>query len=768
MSPTMMPTLCDLDSTRDYTLGKDIIPTDAFDYLELFDFYDYCITNEAIEWKRGITDGTLTTNELASNSTEIDYNLFFCLFGIYKDGYILMNSSNGEVLDTDSGVTIGGGIDLAGFDRDDLSSSSTSGSGINISSSILDLFDPYFRLRGEEALDALCEYGGLELGLNTSYLVTLEIVEHICLESVSSRYDEVAIANGVDYNNNTSAWDNSTRGVKTVLTVMYCIHGNDLYDYLFWQEMIDEDYEAAIISLSTWTSLLGYTDKELYQYLANILAASVECTASVDIVLLIDGSQSVSDQNFRRMKKFIKRIVRSYAGESGVRFGLSQFSTTYQTEFYLNRFIEDDNSTNNNYTIYDAIDNVEKQNGLTRLATAMEQLASDQFNETSGMRSSSLYVPRVAIIITDGLSSDGVDREALDRKGVSIIAIGVGDFDLSQLEEIGDSVYEIGGFNDLTTIISDITGDSCLASNELDDDDGESDDIDIPPFHCHYYHFNRKKGKKRRHGGHGHGHDDRFHLQVNQGKGCVYVYLSVCDEYPSYYNHILSHKVCGQKEKKIVINAIDNETYYDYCNSSMEYTTLRRSLSRNLLQDSDDSEDGSTVYITIEGIDTDSNYTIELDECLSNETECEEIGSNEDSDINSYSTCSFDSQSYDSNEYIEEKDECESKTNERDCVGYFDFCLWGEVLITNNNNDDNNDNNNDNNNNNDDSLDGGIIAVIVISCLISVGIIIFGVIFFVRQKKENKESGIATASAEIVNATKKKQTNILRQKSTDK
>ena len=247
-------------------------------------------------------------------------------------------------------------------------------------------------------------------------------------------------------------------------------------------------------------------------------------------------------------------------------------------EFYLKEFAANGNGNETtNVTIYEAIDNIEKQNGLTRLGVAMEQLASDQFNISGGMRDGGLYIPRVAVIITDGYSSDGVNRDALNELDVNII--GVGDYDPEQLEEIGDSVYEIGCFDNLTNVISDIIGGTCLAGNEIDISDGDgngdgngdgdsSDDININPFHCHYYHF--KRWLHRTFGG-----DSRirFNLHINQNKGCVYVYVSVCTQYPSYYNNIISHKIWGQKNKTIVINSIDNGS-----GSSSDSRDRRRSM----------------------------------------------------------------------------------------------------------------------------------------------------------------------------------------------
>ena len=51
----------------------------------------------------------------------------------------------------------------------------------------------------------------------------------------------------------------------------------------------------------------------LTQYILFLDLSLIECQTEADIAFLLDGSGSVSSQDFRRMKDFVKNLVRSFS-----------------------------------------------------------------------------------------------------------------------------------------------------------------------------------------------------------------------------------------------------------------------------------------------------------------------------------------------------------------------------------------------------------------------------------------------------------------------
>ncbi|XP_071325050.1 collagen alpha-6(VI) chain-like [Trachinotus anak] len=151
----------------------------------------------------------------------------------------------------------------------------------------------------------------------------------------------------------------------------------------------------------------------------------------LDIIFLADSSGSISDSSYKKMTDFIKAIVsKSVIGQNEVHIGLMQFSTLQKLEFSLNSFYSKDE-------ILKAIDDMQQMNENTLTGEAITKV-SQYFEKTEGGR---LELGQRLVIITDGKAQDEVKgpAEALRAKGVVIYAIGVGDANTAQLEDLSGS-----------------------------------------------------------------------------------------------------------------------------------------------------------------------------------------------------------------------------------------------------------------------------------------------------------------------------------------
>ncbi|XP_061564407.1 integrin alpha-D-like [Cololabis saira] len=148
-------------------------------------------------------------------------------------------------------------------------------------------------------------------------------------------------------------------------------------------------------------------------------ASIEECSTQADIAFLLDGSGSVDDPDFTRMKTFVKNMIGSFQGKD-TQFAIVQFSWSSQVHYYFNNF-----PTSNWQR---GIDNIEQKKGGTHTAAAIRTVVNDVF---SGYRGSRPNVKKILLVITDGESQDrnilqGVITLA-EAKSIVRFAVGVGD-----------------------------------------------------------------------------------------------------------------------------------------------------------------------------------------------------------------------------------------------------------------------------------------------------------------------------------------------------
>uniref|UniRef100_A0A8C4XD08 Collagen type VI alpha 6 chain n=1 Tax=Erpetoichthys calabaricus TaxID=27687 RepID=A0A8C4XD08_ERPCA len=163
-----------------------------------------------------------------------------------------------------------------------------------------------------------------------------------------------------------------------------------------------------------------------------------------DIVILLDGSESISKGNFTITLQFMKEVVNHFKiGEKEVRIGVAQFSTNVRKEFYLNEFYAKED-------IFKRIDTIDQIEEGTRTGNALTFVRSF-FTAEAGSRKAQ-GVPQNLLIITDGDSKDPVEEpaKALRAENINIYVIGVGnlnDFDLIKITGDSNRVFPITNFN---------------------------------------------------------------------------------------------------------------------------------------------------------------------------------------------------------------------------------------------------------------------------------------------------------------------------------
>lgn len=140
------------------------------------------------------------------------------------------------------------------------------------------------------------------------------------------------------------------------------------------------------------------------------------------MLFILDGSSSLTQQEFKLSKIFIKSVIDSLdIGETSTRVSLIEYSDTAILKFPLNKYYEQGD-------VKDAVDNVQASRGQGTVTDQALQLAVDQvFTRKGGDRPA---VPNAVILVTDGKSTGNVPLSSavqpLKKTGTDIYVVSMG------------------------------------------------------------------------------------------------------------------------------------------------------------------------------------------------------------------------------------------------------------------------------------------------------------------------------------------------------
>lgn len=155
--------------------------------------------------------------------------------------------------------------------------------------------------------------------------------------------------------------------------------------------------------------------------------ALAKVSSPVDVIVLVDGSSSVSSTQFEIMRLCIRQLVDMFPShqEGGVRLGIIQFTTTIKIECNL---------MSNKQTTNCSITAMSQMGGSTNAGGAF---GNARFIFDTNSRAAS----RCVIFLTDGDCSDAVQIASLmrDTESTHIVAIGTGLSDAKDLAKIASN-----------------------------------------------------------------------------------------------------------------------------------------------------------------------------------------------------------------------------------------------------------------------------------------------------------------------------------------
>ncbi|XP_052386236.1 collagen alpha-1(XII) chain-like isoform X4 [Carassius gibelio] len=158
--------------------------------------------------------------------------------------------------------------------------------------------------------------------------------------------------------------------------------------------------------------------------------------AKADLVFLIDGSWSIGDESFIKVRQFVFSMIGAFdvISRDGMQVSFVQYSDEAKTEFKLNTY-------HDKGMVLSALQMVRYRGGNTKTGVALKHIGEKVFTSESGMRRN---VPKVLVVVTDGRSQDEVKKSAtkLQHAGYSVFVVGVADVDTAELRNIGSKPSE--------------------------------------------------------------------------------------------------------------------------------------------------------------------------------------------------------------------------------------------------------------------------------------------------------------------------------------
>ncbi|KAK7808086.1 hypothetical protein U0070_009400 [Myodes glareolus] len=193
-------------------------------------------------------------------------------------------------------------------------------------------------------------------------------------------------------------------------------------------------------------------------------SSKVDCEIEkVDLVFLMDGSNSIHPNDFQKMKEFLASVVQDFdVSLNRVRIGVAQFSDSYRSEFLLGAFTGEKE-------ISSQIESIQQIFGYTRIGDALRKVRH-YFRPDTGSRINA-GTPQVLLVLTDGRSQDEVAQaaEELRHKGVDIYSVGIGDVDDQQLVQItgtAEKKLTVHNFDELRKVKKRIVRNICTSGGE--------------------------------------------------------------------------------------------------------------------------------------------------------------------------------------------------------------------------------------------------------------------------------------------------------------
>ena len=168
------------------------------------------------------------------------------------------------------------------------------------------------------------------------------------------------------------------------------------------------------------------------------------CPGSYDFVIILDSSGSIEPTNFLRMKNFVANMLSSFTiGPDDTRVGVIRFASSPSIIIPLG-------SSNTYSQLASAVRSIGYIGGGTNTGAALNLLST-----AFATARVSEGIPRVAAVLTDGMSNDAAATvqaaRAVHNAGINIFAFGIGTSisyeELNAIASGSENVIDVSSFS---------------------------------------------------------------------------------------------------------------------------------------------------------------------------------------------------------------------------------------------------------------------------------------------------------------------------------
>ena len=195
----------------------------------------------------------------------------------------------------------------------------------------------------------------------------------------------------------------------------------------------------------------------------------------IDLIFVLDASGSVGPSNFQNVRTFTANIVNGLViGPQNTQVGVITFGSNARVSFHLNTY-------QTNGTLHQAIANILYTGGSTNTPAGLMTLLNE-FSMMYGGRPLQEGIPRITIVVTDGMSNAGGGPPAtiavarnVHASNILAYAVGVGDsIDMDELNAIASDpssqyVRLLSNFNinELRELQESLNSEACQGNHSL-------------------------------------------------------------------------------------------------------------------------------------------------------------------------------------------------------------------------------------------------------------------------------------------------------------
>jgi uncharacterized protein with von Willebrand factor type A (vWA) domain len=180
---------------------------------------------------------------------------------------------------------------------------------------------------------------------------------------------------------------------------------------------------------------------------------------ALDLVFVVDSSNSLSSDDFTRAKFFMENVADAFTiAPDKTRVSVITYSNNPHVEFYLNSY-----STKS--SLKTAIQNLHFRPGTTNTASALQSAVNNVFS------SSRPGAAKVIIVITDGESNDRLyTQHAADNAksdGIILFSVGVGsrvnngELNYMATKPTCTHVFTVSGYDEIKALKEEVIQSSC-------------------------------------------------------------------------------------------------------------------------------------------------------------------------------------------------------------------------------------------------------------------------------------------------------------------